>query len=137
MSLRQFLVLYACAALVMLPLDIAWLSTMGRTFYRQQLGDLLLDRPAWVPALAFYLLYVVGVVVFAVLPAVREQSLLTAFAFGALFGLIAYATYDLSNLATLRGFTTTVALVDLAWGSVLTAATAGGAYALARWIGTV
>jgi uncharacterized membrane protein len=137
MSLRQILVLYACAALVMLPLDIAWLSTMGRTFYRQQLGDLLLERPAWVPALSFYLLYAAGVVVFAVLPAVREQSLLVAVGFGALFGLIAYATYDLSNLATLRGFTTTVAVVDLAWGSVLTALTAGGTYILGRWIGTI
>ena len=135
MSLRQILILYGCTALVMLPLDVAWLGTMGRTFYKEQLGGLLLDKPALLPALAFYLLYAAGVVFFAVIPAVREQSLATALLNGAVLGLIAYATYDLSNMATLKGFTTAVGLVDLAWGTVLTALTATGATLLGRWFG--
>jgi uncharacterized membrane protein len=117
----------------MLPLDVVWLSTMGRTFYKEQLGSLLLERPAMLPAVAFYLLYAAGVVFFAVMPAVREQSLLTALLNGAVLGLVAYATYDLSNMATLKGFTTAVGLVDLAWGTALTALTAFSATLLGRW----
>ncbi|MFO1147947.1 MAG: DUF2177 family protein [Alsobacter sp.] len=135
MSFRQILILYGCTALVMLPLDIAWLGTMGRTFYKAQLGDLLLEKPAMLPALAFYLLYAAGVVFFAVIPAVRDQSLATALVNGAVLGLVAYGTYDLSNMATLKGFTAQVGLVDLAWGGVLTAATATGASVLGRWFG--
>lgn len=135
MSLRQGLAFYLCAALVMLPLDIAWLSTMGRSFYKTQLGDLLLPQPALIPAAAFYLLYAAGIVIFAVAPAVREGSWTVALTYGALLGLIAYGTYDLSNLATVKGFTTAVALVDLAWGTVVTALTAAGAYALGRAFG--
>jgi uncharacterized membrane protein len=135
MTFRQILALYGCTALVMLPLDVAWLSTMGRTFYKDQIGGLLLERPAMAPAIAFYLLYAAGVVFFAVMPAVREQSIATALLHGALLGLVAYGTYDLSNLATLKGFTTAVALVDLAWGTALTAATAAAATLLGRWFG--
>jgi uncharacterized membrane protein len=132
MTIRQGLILYACTALAMLPLDILWLGTVGRTFYRDQLGGLLLDRPAWGPAAAFYLLYAVGVVVFALAPALRDGSWQTALVYGALFGFFAYATYDLSNLATLRGFTTALALVDVAWGTVLTAATAAIVFVVTR-----
>jgi uncharacterized membrane protein len=135
MSLRQVLILYGCTALVMLPLDVVWLSTMGRTFYKEQLGSLLLERPAMLPAVAFYLLYAAGVVFFAVIPAVREQSLMTALLHGAVLGLVAYGTYDLSNMATLKGFTTAVGLVDLAWGTVLTAVSAVLATLLGRWFG--
>jgi uncharacterized membrane protein len=132
-TFRQALIAYGCAALVMLPLDIAWLGTVGRTFYKQQLGSLLLERPAWGAAVAFYLIYVVGVVIFAIAPALRDGAWTTALLFGALFGFFAYATYDLSNLATLRGFTPAVALLDIAWGTVLTALTAAGGYALMRY----
>lgn len=137
MSIRQGLILYVCSALAMLPLDAIWLGTVGRTFYKNELGGLLLDRPAWGAALAFYLLYPIGVVVFAQAPALRDSSWLTALGYGALFGLMAYATYDLSNLATIRGFSTAVALVDMAWGAVLTALVAAIAYAVPKalsWI---
>lgn len=137
MTLKQGLILYACSALAMLPLDALWLGTVGRTFYKSELGDLLLDRPAWGAALAFYLLYPVGVVVFALSPALREGSWLTALGYGALFGLVAYATYDLSNLATIRGFSTAVTLLDMAWGAILTALVSAIAFAVPRalsWI---
>ena len=137
MSLRQGLAFYLCVLLVMLPLDVAWLSTMGRSFYKTQLGDLLLPQPALLPAAAFYLLYAAGVVFFAMTPAVREGSWMVALGHGALLGLVAYGTYDLSNLATMKGFTSAVALVDLAWGCVVTALTAAGAYLLGRAFGAV
>jgi uncharacterized membrane protein len=133
MTFKQGLALYVCVTLVMLPLDVLWLGTVGRTFYKDQLGDILLERPALGAALAFYLLYALGVVLFAIAPAMRDGAWTTALLWGALFGLFAYATYDLSNLATLRGFTTAVALVDMAWGSVLTGLTAAGAFSLARY----
>ena len=133
MTPKQALVAYGSAALVMLPLDVAWLGTVGRSFYKAQLGPLLLDKPALGPAVAFYLIYVAGIVIFATGPALRDGSWTTALLYGLLFGFFAYATYDLSNWATLRGFSPSVALLDMAWGSVLTAATAMGSYALTRY----
>lgn len=131
MSVRQFFSLYGLSLLVMLPLDVLWLSTAGSTLYKKEIGALLLDKPAFGPAAAFYLLYGVGVVVFAVSPALRDGSWTTALLYGALFGFLAYATYDLSNLATLRGYTTTIALVDMAWGTFLTSVAAVSVFLIA------
>jgi uncharacterized membrane protein len=101
-----------------------WLGLVARTFYRRHLGPLMADRPNWTAAVAFYLLYVVGVTVFAVLPAADSNSLLGAAWRGGLFGLVAYATYDLTNAATLRGWPGIVVVVDMAWGMMLTASVA-------------
>ncbi len=133
MSVPQFLSLYGLTLLVMLPLDILWLSTAGPTIYKREIGPLLLDKPALGPAAAFYFLYGVGVVVFAVSPALRDGAWTTALLYGALFGFMAYATYDLSNLATLRGYTTTIALVDIAWGTALTAVSAVAVFLIATY----
>jgi uncharacterized membrane protein len=133
MSVRQFISLYGVSLLVMLPLDILWLSTAGSTLYKKEIGSLLMDKPALGPAAAFYLLYAVGVVVFAVSPAYRDGSWSTALLYGALFGFLAYATYDLSNLATLRGYTTTIALIDMAWGTFLTAVSALSVFLIGRY----
>ena len=103
--MKQSVILYLCTAVVMWPLDLLWLGLVARTIYRREIGGLLLDRPEIVPAALFYLVYVVGIVVFAVRPAVQSGELATALAYGALFGFMAYATYDLTNLATLRGYT--------------------------------
>ena len=137
MTAKQAALLYGLALLVMLPLDIVWLSTMGKGFYRDQIGPLLLDQPRLVPAAAFYLLYGAGVVLFAISPAVASGSAWQAALWGALFGFFAYVTYDLSNLATLRGFTTAFAIVDIAWGTVLTAVVSGVTLAVARRLGVV
>ncbi len=134
MSVFQFISLYGLALLVMLPLDVAWLSTAGSTLYKKEIGSLLLEKPALGPAAVFYLLYAVGVVVFAVAPAYRDGSWTSALLHGALFGLIAYATYDLSNLATLRGYTTTIALIDIAWGTFLTAVSSLSVYLIGRYL---
>ncbi len=129
---RQSLALYGLTLLAMLPLDIIWLAFVARTFYQSQIGALLLDSPSIVPAVAFYLLYGAGIVFFALLPAARAGNWTTALLNGAFLGLVAYGTYDLSNLATLKGFSTTVALVDLAWGTVMTATAASGTFLVAR-----
>jgi len=97
---------------------------MGKALYRPILGDILLDSFNPIPAIVFYLLYVVGIVIFAVAPALRTGDWTAAIVDGALFGLFAYATYDLSNLATLKGWSMTITLVDLCWGTTVTAASA-------------
>ncbi len=116
----QFLAAYAAAAVAMLIIDLVWLGLVAPGFYKEQLGPLMADRINWTAGLAFYALYVFGIVVFVIQPALAAGSLRHALLFGALFGLVAYATYDLTNLATLKGFPWKLALVDMVWGAVLT-----------------
>ena len=127
---------YGTAALTMLCMDAIWLTLTANVFYRPLLGDTILPgfRPA--PAIAFYVLYVAGVVIFAIHPALATSRWTTALTNGALLGLFCYATYDLTNQATLKTWSTIVTVVDMIWGVVMTAcvATAGylGASSLAR-----
>ncbi|GGH10455.1 membrane protein [Alsobacter metallidurans] len=130
--MKRALILYGWAFAVMIPLDLLWLGVIARKFYVEQLGALMLDRPNVVAAVLFYALYVVGVVIFAIMPAVRSGNWVDATLYGAAFGLFAYATYDLTNLATLRGYSLTLAVVDIAWGVAVTCATATFGYLLAR-----
>lgn len=95
------------------------------------MGDLMASEPKLIAGLAFYLLYALGATIFVILPALSKQSLIYALQYGALFGLFCYMTYDLTNLAVMRDFPTRLALIDIAWGSFVTAVSAGLAY----WIG--
>lgn len=113
---------FLATVLSMLVLDGLWLGLVARTFYRRHLGFLMADDIGWAAAGAFYLLYAVGTTVFVVLPGVDAASVGAAVWRGALFGLVAYATYDLTNQATLRGWPSIVTAVDLGWGALLTAA---------------
>jgi uncharacterized membrane protein len=122
---------YAASLVIFLLLDFVWLGLLARNFYRQQLGHLLSPDVRWLPAILFYLLFVAAVVVFAVLPAVERGSLLRAVLLGGFFGIVAYATYDLTNLATMKGFPTLVAAVDMTWGCVLSAVVAAVGYLVA------
>jgi uncharacterized membrane protein len=122
---------YAACLVAFLALDFAWLGWIARGFYRQQLGHLLTPDVRWGAAIIFYLLFIAGVVVFAVLPSVERGSLLRAVVQGGFFGLVAYAAYDLTNLATLKGFPTLVVVVDMAWGFTLTAAVTAVGYLVA------
>lgn len=124
---------YAAALVTILALDALWLGVVARDFYYARLGSLLLDRPNWLPAVAFYLIHALGIIVF-VLPA--ANSWLGAVLFGALFGVCVYAAYDFTNLATVRGWPLAVSLVDLAWGAAVTAAAATAAYLAVRTITT-
>jgi len=121
MTVTNFLKLYAVALPVFLVIDMIWLGVVARSFYQGQMGHLMRAHVNWAAAIVFYLLFVAGIVVLAVWPAVERQSLAHALVLGALLGLVTYAAYDLTNLATLEGFPLTVALVDLAWGTVLCA----------------
>jgi uncharacterized membrane protein len=135
--MTKYLAAYVAATLVMLALDGLWLGLLAKDFYRQGLGHLMADSPRWLPALLFYLLYPVGLMVFAVLPQgqdVLPQELAPALLRGALFGFFAYATYDLSNWATLKDWPATVSLVDVAWGTFASClATLAGRLVLQRF----
>jgi uncharacterized membrane protein len=126
MSISALLTTFA----VMAVFDGIWLTLVARNFYRSNLEHLIGDTTNWPPAILFYLIYTVGAWFFATQPGVDDGSVLTAALRGAAFGFVAYATYDLTNHATLRGWPTIVTVVDMAWGTLLTAAVAG----IATWI---
>lgn len=129
-----FATAYLGSAVAMLVLDAIWLTTMVPIVYKPALGDMLADPPnLWVAAV-FYLLYVVGVVVFAVLPALNQQNWLMALGAGALLGLVAYGTYDFTNLSTLKNWPVTLSLIDVCWGVFLTGVAATIGYFVANWL---
>lgn len=109
-------------------LDFLWLGFVAKNLYYGEIGKLLLDKPNMVPALIFYVIYVVGVILFVVNPALEKNSWQYAFGMGALFGLVAYATYDLTNLATIKDFSPKVVVIDILWGMFITTLVAGGTY---------
>jgi uncharacterized membrane protein len=121
---------YIATLTTFLVLDFVWLGYIAGNFYRSELGPLLLERPNLLASALFYALYAIGIVIFAVSPALQSQSWTSALLFGALFGLFAYATYDMTNYATLRGFPLTITLLDMAWGMVVTGISATVAYAV-------
>ncbi len=127
--------LYLLTLIAFLAIDGVWLGVVARTLYSKHLGYLLAPKTVWPAAILFYLLYVVGVLVFAVMPGLEAGSLARAALLGALFGLIAYATYDLTNLATVRGWPVLITVIDLVWGTVLSAAVAAIGYGIGRWLG--
>jgi len=120
----QYLAAYVVTAIIFLFIDFLWLGHIAKTFYFSRLGELLLDKPNLGVAAVFYAVYVIGIVIFAVGPALQSGSWKTALLYGALFGFFCYATYDMTNLATLKGWPVTVAIVDTIWGTVLTGASA-------------
>jgi uncharacterized membrane protein len=122
--MTRIAIAYVATAVAFCGLDFLWLGFVAKDYYQSQVGALLLDRPNLPVAAAFYALYVAGVVIFAVSPALETGSALRALATGALFGFFAYATYDLTNLATLRGWSAGIAMLDLAWGAFVTGAAA-------------
>lgn len=122
---------YIAAAISFLALDALWLGVVARGLYQREFGAMLLEKPNMAAAVAFYALYLVGIVVFAVKPALEAGGWSRALLQGALFGLIAYATYDLTNLATLKGFPIRVVAPDLMWGAFVTAAAALAGYVAA------
>ena len=126
------IVSYGAALVVFLGLDFTWIGFLSQPIYHAQIGPLLLATFKPVPAVLFYLLYMAGLVLFVIGPALNQRKWQAAALLGAAFGLVAYATYDLTNLATLRGFTTTITLVDMAWGAFATAAASTAGYAAAR-----
>ena len=131
----KYLVAYVSAAVVFAALDAVWLSTMGNRLYRPALAPLLMDGFRLAPAVAFYVLFLAGVVIFGVSPALRSGQWTTALVMGGLFGFFCYATYDLTNMATLKLWPLKVTLVDMAWGTVLSGTSATVAFLVAKRFG--
>lgn len=129
------IVAWIATALAFAGLDAVWLSQMGPRLYRPIIGDLMSARFDAPSAIAFYLIYVTGIVFFAVLPGIEKASLAKAAINGAALGFIAYATYDLSNQATLRGWDVKLTLIDMAWGTALTAIASAVGYIAASRVG--
>jgi uncharacterized membrane protein len=127
-----YVVAYIATAVVFLGLDAIWLSRVALGMYRQELGSLLLDKPNLPIAAGFYLLYVAGIVILAIVPALGEGGWIKALLMGAVLGLVAYGTYDITNLSTLKGYTVKIALTDLAWGTALTAVSATIGYLVVK-----
>jgi uncharacterized membrane protein len=119
--MTPFLKLYAIALPVFFAIDIIWLGFIGRGFYQKQIGSLMKTDVNWTAAIIFYLLFIVGMIVFVIVPALEKGDWMQALWRGALYGLITYATYDLTNYATLRDWPLTMVIVDMIWGTVLAA----------------
>ena len=131
----MFLKLYCLALPIFFGLDMVWLGVAAKSFYTKQIGFLMTPKVNWAAAILFYLLFLVGLVVFVIAPAVERDSWVHALLFGALFGLIAYATYDLTNLATLKDWPLALTIVDLIWGTVLAGSVSVGSYLIAHKLG--
>ena len=129
----RFVVAYIVTAIVFLGLDALWLSQIALGMYRRELGALLLDKPNLAIAGLFYLLFVIGIVVLAILPALNGGSWVNALIMGAVLGRVAYGTYDITNLSTLKNWSLTVTIADLLWGTALTAVSATVGYLVVSW----
>jgi uncharacterized membrane protein len=125
---------YFATAVSFLAIDFIWLGFIAKDFYRREIGSLLLEKFNMAAAVGFYLIFVVGILIFAVLPALQAGSWKTALIYGALFGFFTYATYDMTNLATLKGWSVSVVVVDMAWGAFLTGVAALAGYFATRAI---
>jgi len=128
----RYVIAYVSTAFVFLAAYFIWLGYIARSFYRDNLEGMLLEKPLMDVAGLFYGLYVVGIVIFGVMAGLRDDSWRSAAIYGALFGLFAYATYDLTNLATLKNWPMIVSVVDMAWGAFVTSLAATGGYLAVR-----
>jgi len=128
----RMIVAYIATAVVFAAMDFVWLSLAANRLYKPEIGEIMAGKVQMAPAVVFYLLYVFGLIFFAVAPALRQGGVQTALLHGALFGLVAYATYDLTNMATLKVWSMKVTLADLAWGAFASAIAAGAGTWLTR-----
>lgn len=137
MSTLKYLQIYGGTAAVMLVLDMVWLGFIAKSRYQQGIGHLMAEQPNMAVGALFYLLFPLGLMVFAVLPTGAEQGWTKAALMGALFGFFAYATYDITNLATLRNWPVSLSIMDVAWGSLVSGLAAGAGKALQIHVGHV
>ena len=135
--LKCFLLATLITSIVFLIVDVIWLSFATKSFYRPLLGDLIIgpsEKPVLWAAALFYILYVVGVAVVVIQPCIHDSSILKSIYIGFIFGLVAYGTYNLTNMAVLKGWSPTVVFVDMFWGGSLTAFSAGTGLFVAKKI---
>ena len=130
----KYIYLYILTFLVFLAIDFVWLNWIAKNMYSEKIGHLLAENANLVPALIFYLLFVVGAIVFAVLPGYEAKSIGKTIFLGALFGMMTYATYDLTNLATLKEWPLSMTIIDIIWGTSLSTVTALSGYYIANML---
>lgn len=131
----MFIKLFAIALPIFFAIDMVWLGLVAKDFYRMQIGALMKPDVNWAAAIIFYLLFIAGLVIFVITPAVEKGSWIHALLFGALFGLVCYATYDLTNLAVAKDWPLLVTIIDLVWGAVLAASVSIATYFIAAKFG--
>lgn len=129
-----YLKVYLSMLICFFAVDLLWLGVVARGFYQKQLGFMLSPSPNWTVAIVFYLVYITGILVFVVSPALQAESWRRALLLGAFFGFITYATYDLTNHATVKGWPWIVTVVDLGWGTVLCSTVALSGYLAGKWL---
>lgn len=125
---------FVIALVIFLAVDAVWLSTVGRSVYFVELAGMLKDRPDFVVAFIFYAIFVAGLVGFVISPAMAAGDVWYAVKMGAFFGFVSYATYDLTNLSSMKGFTAKIAMIDLAWGTFLSATVSSLTVLALRWL---
>jgi len=135
MSISKFLLAYLLTAIVFFAIDIVWLGFIGKGIYQKYLGHLLSANINWTAAIIFYLVFIIGIFLFAIYPAIEANSVKTAMLWGALFGFFTYATYDFTNLATLKDWPLPIVFIDIAWGVVLTAVVSAAGYYMTKLLG--
>ena len=133
MAFSFYLKLYLATLAAFLAIDMLWLGLIARKLYNQYLGFLLSPKPNWAAAVLFYLLFIFGVLFFVVLPGLETGSLKVTLLRAALFGLLTYATYDLTNLATIKDWPITITIIDIAWGMLLTSLVAWISFLVGSW----
>ncbi|OEK05390.1 DUF2177 family protein [Roseivirga misakiensis] len=134
MSFALLVKSYLLTTVVFFAIDILWLGIIAKNLYNKHLRKLLAPKVNWAAAIVFYLLFIVGIFYFAIVPSVEEASLEAAMLNGGLFGFFTYATYDLTNLATLRGWPIKIVFIDIIWGAVLTASVSTAGFYITNWL---
>jgi uncharacterized membrane protein len=135
MTFPRIIISYLLTTIVFFAIDMVWLGLVAKNIYQKYLGALLSETVNWAAAIIFYLIFIVGIFIFVIIPAVEKQSVVRAIVLGAIFGFIAYATYDLTNYATLKGFPLNIVFIDLAWGATLTAMVSVAGYYIVKFVG--
>ena len=135
MTFPKIILSYLLTTVVFFAIDMVWLGLVAKNIYQKYLGALLSETVNWAAAIIFYLIFIVGIFIFVINPAIEKQSVIRAIVLGTIFGFIAYATYDLTNYATLKGFPLNIVFIDLAWGAVLTALVSTAGYYIVKFIG--
>ena len=133
--MTTFIKTYLVALPVFFAIDMVWLGLVAKGLYRKHLGHLLSPRPRWAAAIAFYLVFIAGIVFFSVMPALTAGSIGKAALYGVLFGFFAYATYDLTNLATIKEWPLLITIIDLCWGMFLCGSVSVVSYIISSSIG--
>ena len=134
MNIKSVIISYLITFMVFLMIDMLWLGVIAKNIYKKYLGSFLTDSVNWKAAFIFYFIYVIGISIFAIYPSVNKGSVYNAILLGALFGFFTYATYDLTNLATLKGWPLPIVIIDIIWGSVLSAIVSLSGFYIVKWM---